>query len=155
MVTNEVRAGTGQIIDHPDDVGGWPTLDPGAACLDSDHDGMPDDWESLYGFDPFDPSDGPKDGDGDGYTNVEEYLNGTAAIAIYPTLPGMSRPVRDLDGDKLAEDLNGNGRLDFADVIALFEHLGSLAIQDNLTYFDFNGDGQVGMADVRALFNIL
>jgi hypothetical protein len=38
---------------------------------------MPDAWEIARGFAPNDPSDGPADADGDGYTNVEEYLNGT------------------------------------------------------------------------------
>ena len=37
----------------------------------------PHEWESRYGLDSNDAADGPKDGDGDGYTNVEEYLNGT------------------------------------------------------------------------------
>lgn len=36
---------------------------------------MPDEWERRCGFDPDDPADGPRDRDGDGYTNVEEYLN--------------------------------------------------------------------------------
>jgi hypothetical protein len=44
---------------------------------DSDHDGMPNDWEQSSGLNPEDASDGPGDTDGDGYTNVEEFLNGT------------------------------------------------------------------------------
>ena len=38
---------------------------------------MPDPWEQKYGFNPADPSDDSKDADGDGYTNIEEFLNGT------------------------------------------------------------------------------
>ena len=38
---------------------------------------MPDAWESGHGLDPRDAADGTKDQDNDGYTNVEEYLNGT------------------------------------------------------------------------------
>ena len=38
---------------------------------------MPDHWEEGYGLDPTDASDNAMDKDGDGYTNVEEYLNGT------------------------------------------------------------------------------
>ena len=48
----------------------------GTACVDSDHDGMPDQWEALHGFNP-DSNDGTADKDRDGYTNLEEYLNGT------------------------------------------------------------------------------
>jgi pectate lyase len=58
-------------------VGGWPELESAPAPVDSDKDGMPDAWEIKYGFDPSNPADGSEDKDGDGYTNVEEYLNGT------------------------------------------------------------------------------
>jgi hypothetical protein len=40
---------------------------------------MPDAWETAHGLDPKDASDGSKDRDGDGYTNVEEYLNDLVA----------------------------------------------------------------------------
>jgi len=64
-------------INDPIGDDGWPILDPGTPYIDSDHDGMPDDWENLYGFDPNDSSDGPQDADEDGYTNLEEFLNGS------------------------------------------------------------------------------
>lgn len=67
------------IVKSIDEVGGYPelTFDPSEVPVDTDGDGMPDEWEIKYGLDPNDPSDGAKDADGDGYTNVEEYLNGT------------------------------------------------------------------------------
>ena len=65
------------IIDTPADVGGWPELKSLPAPADSDGDGMPDEWETKYGLNPNDASDGSQDKDKDGYTNVEEYLNGT------------------------------------------------------------------------------
>lgn len=73
----EVRIGTGRIIDSPDDVGGWPDLETGTPAHDTDRDGMPDAWEQRHGFDPVNAADGNEDADGDGYTNVEEYLNAT------------------------------------------------------------------------------
>jgi hypothetical protein len=76
-IVDDVRNGTGAIIDDPAEVGGWLNIEPAAACVDTDHDGMPDDWETKYGFDPKDPADAVKDLNGDGYTNIEEYLNGT------------------------------------------------------------------------------
>ncbi len=77
-VVDGVRYGTGRIIDSPDQVGGYPALTPlAAAPEDGDGDGMPDEWEKRHGLDPSDPSDGRADRDGDGYTNLEEYLNGT------------------------------------------------------------------------------
>ncbi|HEU4889413.1 MAG TPA: Ig-like domain-containing protein [Thermoanaerobaculia bacterium] len=44
---------------------------------DSDHDGMPDDWETTNGFNPNDPSDASGDIDSDGLSNVGEYDNGS------------------------------------------------------------------------------
>ena len=74
-VVEEVRSLAGAIIDSPDEVGGYPTLAGGTPPVDSDHDGMPDDWERAAGLDPDDPADGKKDADGDEYTNLEEYLH--------------------------------------------------------------------------------
>ena len=65
------------IILTPADVGGWPDYKFTAAPADRDHDGMPDEWEKKHGLNPNDPGDAAKDADGDGYTNFEEYLNGT------------------------------------------------------------------------------
>ncbi len=62
------------IIDSQTDAGGWPELKSGEAPVDSDHDGMPDEWEKSHGLNPNDPADGAKDA-GDGYTNLEHYLN--------------------------------------------------------------------------------
>jgi pectate lyase len=76
-IINDVKNGTGKIIDDPSQVGGWPKLDSGNPSTDTDHDGMPDAWEQIYGFNPSDPSDSSQDADQDGYTNVEEFLNVT------------------------------------------------------------------------------
>lgn len=73
----------------------------------------------------------------------------------FPTLPGMNSPARDLSGDGRAEDLNGNGRLDFADVVLLFRHLQSPEVQSDAELFDFNGNGRVDTADVIVLFKTL
>lgn len=84
-IINDVRNGIGSYIDDPSEVGGWPELAPGTAPKDSDHDGMPDEWERLYCLDPAASADGPQDEDGDGYTNVEEYLNGTEPRGVCPS----------------------------------------------------------------------
>ncbi len=44
---------------------------------DFDLDGMPDTWESANSFNSDLASDGPLDSDGDGFSNLEEYLSGT------------------------------------------------------------------------------
>lgn len=71
-----VRSKTGRLINSQADVGGWPVLKGGPAWVDTDGDGMPDAWERAHGFDAKDAADGAKDRDGDGFTNLEEWLNG-------------------------------------------------------------------------------
>jgi hypothetical protein len=63
------------IITDISQVGGYPEY-KGKAYKDSDGDGMPDAWEKKYGLNPNDPSDANGDINGDGYTNIEKYING-------------------------------------------------------------------------------
>ncbi|MDR2146334.1 MAG: polysaccharide lyase [Tannerella sp.] len=56
-------------------VGGLPEY-KGTPVADKDNDGMPDEWEKKYGLNPNDASDAVKDMNGDGYTNIEKYING-------------------------------------------------------------------------------
>ena len=71
----------------------------------------------------------------------------------FTTLPGQTSPARDLDGDGRAEDANGNGDLDFADILAVFNNLDSAEVQGNASDFDYNGNGLVDMADIVDLFD--
>lgn len=51
-----------------------PPIDGGEPYLDTDRDGMPNEWESARGLDP-EMDDSAADDDADGYTNLEEFLN--------------------------------------------------------------------------------
>jgi hypothetical protein len=75
-IIQSVREKTGKLIDSTEQVGGWPEYRSGTAPKDSDGDGMPDEWEIQHRLNPNDPADGNLDQNGDGYTNVEDYLNG-------------------------------------------------------------------------------
>lgn len=57
----------------------WPELAGGPAAVDADADGMPDAWESAHFGDTSRGAadNSSSDSDGDGYTDLEEYLNGT------------------------------------------------------------------------------
>lgn len=76
-VVASVKKGTGRLISSPAEVGGYPPYRSGTPPRDGDHDGMPNAWEDRHDLNSNNRSDGPRDADGDGYTNVEEYLNGT------------------------------------------------------------------------------
>ncbi|HBS34664.1 MAG TPA: hypothetical protein DEA50_06245 [Parvularcula sp.] len=74
-VATEVRNCGGGIIDDPSQRGGWPTFANAAAPADADRDGMADSWETARGLSASNAADRNGDLDGDGYTNLEEYLN--------------------------------------------------------------------------------
>ena len=83
-VIDEVRNGTTTyggyfghqlgIIDSQNDVGGYPELVTGVVPTDTDHDGIPDNWENENGLNPRDISDGNMTNEY-GYTMLEVYLN--------------------------------------------------------------------------------
>ena len=82
-IINEVKTGTGTMVRYsPNEVGGYAQLASGTAYADTDKDGMSDIWEKKHGFNPKDATDRNFDSDEDGYTNLEEFLNGTS--------PGMN-----------------------------------------------------------------
>ena len=49
-------------------------LDPNLSAVG---DGVPNGWKQRYGLDPFDPNLANEDADGDGMSNLQEYLAGT------------------------------------------------------------------------------
>jgi len=62
------------IIDTQNDVGGWPFLKSVPAPTDTDHDGIPDDWEQKNGLNPNDADDQNIISE-HGYTFLEKYIN--------------------------------------------------------------------------------
>ena len=82
-VVEGVRTRTGRLLGSQSDIGGWPVLAAGTPWRDSDGDGIPDDWERSHGLNPRDPRDGTRIA-GDGYSNLEHWLNDLAAPAMVP-----------------------------------------------------------------------
>lgn len=70
-----------------------------------------------------------------------------------PVVVGDSPP-KDLDGDGLYEDVNGDGSANVVDVQALHQNLASYPVQDHSEAFNFSGEdpNQVTEADVQALY---
>jgi hypothetical protein len=90
-IVREVMNGTGRIIDDPGGYpaftdttltkGAWPTLLSRTAPVDYDHDGMADEWELQRGLNPANAAD--RNGiSPNGYTNLENYLNGDSIVAF-------------------------------------------------------------------------
>jgi hypothetical protein len=87
-IVHEVRTGTATfggfwgshtgIIDSQADVGGWPILRSSSPPVDTDADGIPDEWELKNGLDPHDATDGAILRN-DGYSNLEHYINSLVA----------------------------------------------------------------------------
>lgn len=89
-IFRQVLTGTGRIINSTDEVGGWPELKSTPAPLDTDGDGMPDDWESANDLDPKNPADAPQLRP-DGYMQIEYYLNTLAEKKITGYLKTSTR----------------------------------------------------------------
>lgn len=83
-VINEVKTGTTTysgsktgkkgIIDSQTDVGGWPVLASAPTPIDTDGDGMPDEWEKSKKLDPAKANANGRDLS-TGYDNIEVYIN--------------------------------------------------------------------------------
>jgi hypothetical protein len=71
--------GKAGIIDSPIAVGGWGEFRNGVAPIDTDGDGMPDEWEKKNNLNPNDAGDRNKIG-ADGFTMLEKYLNELAVV---------------------------------------------------------------------------
>lgn len=99
-------------------------------------------------------ADGPYDLRGDG-TNVDLLPLVHYVPAAPSVVPGGSGRPADLDGDGWCEDVNGNGRSDFADVTLFFGRMEWIGISEPLPLFDFNGNDRIDFQDVVLLFRLL
>jgi hypothetical protein len=85
-ILNDVRTGKGRFVNLEREVGGYPEYATTPAPADSDHDGMPDAWETAHKLNPKDAKDGEIIGK-DGYSNLEKYLNSLVDMNFIPANP--------------------------------------------------------------------
>jgi hypothetical protein len=100
-IVSDAENGTGSIIREHAQFPGWPVLATALPPTDVDQDGMPDAFELGYALSLLDPSDAAEDAEGDGYTNIEEWLNGTDPHVSDG--PGCELDPSDGDGDGIAD----------------------------------------------------
>ena len=106
-IVSQVNSRIGSVPDTQDDVGGFPVIAEvhRPADFDTDGDGMPNAWEIAKGLNLNNAADGAIDRDGDGYTNLEEYLNFLA-----------------YKGGELVGDFDKNGIIYFDDLAVFWDH---------------------------------
>ena len=87
------KSGVG-FVDSPNDVGGYDSL-YGNSQLDSDNDGIPDDWENEHGLNPNDSSDAIQLKNG--YTNIEVYANSLVENKINLSTKDIKEKIKYVD----------------------------------------------------------
>ncbi|MBM3863964.1 MAG: hypothetical protein FJ385_08485 [Verrucomicrobia bacterium] len=101
---------------------------------DSDGDGVPDYVEQHYGLDPF----GGPDHDGDGWSDLDELLNGTnPASAASSPAPGTSKNIATGGGFRIAVSARHHGGTEIANGEEILAHTtdGSLLDREAVAVF--------------------
>jgi len=79
-------------------------------------------------------------------------LNLKASVLAFP---GYTNPATDLDQNGLYEDINGNGILDFDDMVAYYDNMDWIEENVPLEFFDYNKNGLIDFDDVVRLYDML
>ena len=144
---------------HAADLAGAASIAAGKVrpALDTDSDDMPDRWEIFFGLDPNNPADAAQDPDGDGLTNLYEYLAGTDPTRTDSDQDGIPDPDEDADNDGLTNgyeqgaalspqstDTDDDGLSDFGELTADLWTLtgGESGIQTGVWFSDENNNTQ-------------
>ena len=75
-----------------------------------------------------------------------------SAISVFP---GYINSPKDPDHDGLYEDTNGNGKLDFDDVIAYHDNMDRIVANNLTAYFDYDGNKQIDFNDVVKQYDMI
>ena len=87
--------------------------------------------------------------------NPHIYMTTITAGPQLVMVQGAAKMPTDPNQDGLYEDLNGNGALDFNDVVLFFNQMDWIAGNEPVPAFDFNHNGRIDFNDIVMLFNQL
>lgn len=174
-----VRVLVAQIVPTADDVRNEREIVPYNAALPGLAAELSTEQSPVAVVDLYSGYDGVTDNGPDGFHPVKSGMQKIAArwyAALVPVLaapiptmtvppivlptqdplvvPGASGPAGDPNRDGLCEDVNGNGRMDFGDVVLYFNQLAWCSAHAPWS-FDFNGNGRIDFADVVCLFTLV
>ena len=168
----------GQIIDEPQNLASKNEVDNKieSSKIDSDGDGMSDEFEKSNGLNPTDPTDADTDIDGDGLSNLEEIKAGTdvsnpdtdgdgqsdAAEVLSSTNPNDdSSKFDDTDGDGMSDNFENSNGLDSNDPSDAdadndgdgLSNLEEMNAGTDVSNSDTDGDGQSDAAEILSSSN--
>jgi PKD repeat protein len=75
--------------------------------------------------------------------------------SVPPVLPSYTNPPTDPNHDGLYEDINGNGNLDFNDVVIYYDNIDWIEKNAPLASFDYNHNNLIDFNDVVKLYDML
>ena len=90
--------------------------------------------------------------DDSGEQYVVKVVNCSIRVIPLQPLPCCNKPPTDPDKDGLYEDLNGNGKIDFDDVVKFFKYFEWIEQNYPVNSVDFNGNNRIDFADIVKLF---
>ena len=75
--------------------------------------------------------------------------------SVPPVFPGYTNPPTDPNHDNLYEDINGNGELDFDDVVVYYDNMDWIEENASIAFFDYNKNGLIDFDDIVKLYDML
>ncbi len=123
--------------------------------VDNDNDGMDDEWELLRGLNPSDPSDINGDYCGQGYTNIEYYINDLTVDSFPEGVVTLSPEIASIEPTSAyetieAEDYSTESGTITEDLSSGGKNIGFIENGDYLAYrnVDFGDDGALSFKPV-------
>ena len=89
------------------------------------------------------------------FSNTNVCIKAFTDPALLPVFPGYTNPPTDPDDDGLYEDINGNGELDFDDVVTYYGNMDWIGENAPVAFLDYNKNSFIDFDDVIKLYNMI